>query len=113
MDCPVCCTNAQQIATTIDRVSIVCPMCGGYDISRSVIATGQLQTLEPETRRRPKQGEAFGAAGRSPDDYILLARLVSPWLSCCFHTTRNVKAETASKVMAGRHQIRISTDAPI
>jgi hypothetical protein len=38
MSCPVCGANAEQITGTIDGVSIVCPMCGEYDVASSVIA---------------------------------------------------------------------------
>jgi hypothetical protein len=47
----VCGTNAEKIATTIDAVSIVCPVCGEYDVSSSAIATGQMEKLELEQRR--------------------------------------------------------------
>ena len=50
MSCPVCGANAEQITSTIDGVSIVCPMCGEYDVASSVLATKQLQRLEPEQR---------------------------------------------------------------
>jgi predicted RNA-binding Zn-ribbon protein involved in translation (DUF1610 family) len=50
MSCPVCGANAEQITSTIDGVSIVCPMCGEYDISSSVLTTEQWQRLEPEER---------------------------------------------------------------
>jgi predicted RNA-binding Zn-ribbon protein involved in translation (DUF1610 family) len=49
-NCPVCGTNAEQIATTMDSVSVNCPTCGEYDIARSVIAAEQLQRLEPDER---------------------------------------------------------------
>jgi predicted RNA-binding Zn-ribbon protein involved in translation (DUF1610 family) len=51
MKCFVCGANAEKIATTIDAVSIVCPVCGEYDVSGSAIATGQMEKLEPEQRR--------------------------------------------------------------
>jgi hypothetical protein len=50
MNCLVCGADAQQIPTTIDVVSIVCPECGEYDVSRSVIASGQLRGLTLEER---------------------------------------------------------------
>jgi hypothetical protein len=59
MSCPVCGANAEQITSTIDGVSIVCPMCGEYDVASSVIATEQLQRLEPEQR-----GNALNKAKR-------------------------------------------------
>jgi hypothetical protein len=49
--CFVCGANAEKIATTIDVMSIVCPMCGEYDVSSLVIATGQMEKLEPGQRR--------------------------------------------------------------
>ena len=60
MNCPVCGANAEQIATTVESVSILCPVCGEYDVSSSVIATGQLQGLEPKER-----GAALNKAKRS------------------------------------------------
>jgi hypothetical protein len=60
MNCPVCGANAEQIMSTTDGVSIVCPMCGEYDVSSSVLATEQLQRLEPEER-----GNALNKAKRS------------------------------------------------
>jgi hypothetical protein len=49
MDCPICGAIAEQIRTTID-VTIICPMCGEFDVARSVMATGQLEKLEPDQR---------------------------------------------------------------
>jgi hypothetical protein len=52
MNCPVCGANAHQIPTTTAGIMcIACSTCGEYDVSTSVIATGQLQNLEPEQRR--------------------------------------------------------------
>jgi predicted RNA-binding Zn-ribbon protein involved in translation (DUF1610 family) len=51
MKCFVCGANAEKIATTVDAVSIVCPVCGEYDVSSSAIATGQMEKLEPQQRR--------------------------------------------------------------
>lgn len=51
MECFVCGANAEKIATTIEAVSIVCPVCGEYDVSSSAIAAGQMEKLEPEQRR--------------------------------------------------------------
>jgi hypothetical protein len=50
MDCPVCTANAEQIATTIDGMGIICPTCGEYDISSSVLATEDWQRLYPDER---------------------------------------------------------------
>ncbi len=50
MNCLVCGASAQQISTTIDGMGIVCPACGEYDVSSSVLATEQLQRLEPDER---------------------------------------------------------------
>ena len=60
MNCPVCGASAEQIPATIDGVSIVCPECGEYDVSSSIIATGQWQRLEPEER-----GDTLNKAKRS------------------------------------------------
>ena len=51
MNCPICGPDAEKIATTIDSVSIACPRCGEYDVSGSVIATGQWDKLKPEQCR--------------------------------------------------------------
>jgi hypothetical protein len=51
MDCLICGANAEQIPTTTDGVSIVCPTCGEYDVERTVVVTGWLKRLEPEQRR--------------------------------------------------------------
>jgi predicted RNA-binding Zn-ribbon protein involved in translation (DUF1610 family) len=51
MNCLVCGAKAEQIAATIDGVSIVCPVCGEYDVSSSAISTGQMEKLDPEQRR--------------------------------------------------------------
>ena len=50
MNCQVCGGNAEQVSTTTGA-TIVCPTCGEYDISSEVVATGQLQKLEPGRRR--------------------------------------------------------------
>ena len=50
MNCPICCANAEHIMSTIDGLSIACPICGEYDVASSVLATEQLQRLEPEDR---------------------------------------------------------------
>jgi len=51
MICPICDAIAEQVPPTTDGVGIRCPTCGAYDISGTVIATGQLRKLEPERRR--------------------------------------------------------------
>src|SRR5258708_32359559 len=48
MDCPICGASAQQIPIANDGLSISCPTCGEYDVARAVVATRQLQELEPE-----------------------------------------------------------------
>jgi hypothetical protein len=50
MICPICGATAEQAPPTKDMVRITCPTCGEYDVSGAVIATGQLQKLEPERR---------------------------------------------------------------
>ena len=60
MKCLVCGAGAEQIAATIDVVSILCPACGEYDVSSSTIATGQMKELSAEQRR-----EASDQAKRS------------------------------------------------
>jgi hypothetical protein len=60
MNCPVCGAKAEHITSTIDGVTVVCPVCGEYDIATSVLATEQLQRLEPN-----KRGDALIKAKRS------------------------------------------------
>ncbi len=50
MNCPVCSANTEYIVSTINGVSIACPVCGEYDIASSVLATEQLPRLEPDER---------------------------------------------------------------
>ncbi len=50
VNCPVCDANIERISTTFDGVTIVCPVCGEYDISNSVLAAQRWQRLEPEER---------------------------------------------------------------
>jgi hypothetical protein len=50
MNCPVCCTNAEHVMSTIDGLSIACPICGEYDVASSVLGTEQLKRLEPDKR---------------------------------------------------------------
>jgi hypothetical protein len=50
MDCPVCTANAEQIATTIEGMGIICPTCGEYDVSSSVLAAEDWQRLDPDER---------------------------------------------------------------
>ena len=60
MNCLICGADAEQIPTIVDVVSIVCPMCGEYDVSASVIASGQLRRLPLEER-----GDVLSKARRS------------------------------------------------
>jgi len=50
MDCPVCSPDPEAIPSTID-LRVLCPTCGNYDVSSTVISTAQLQSLEPNQRR--------------------------------------------------------------
>jgi hypothetical protein len=50
MDCPVCTANAEQIVTAIDGMGIICPTCGEYDVSSSVLAAEDWQRLDPDER---------------------------------------------------------------
>jgi hypothetical protein len=50
VDCLICGADAEQISTTGDVVGIVCPMCGEYDVSGSVIASGQLRRIPQDER---------------------------------------------------------------
>jgi len=50
MDCPACTANAEQIATAIDGMGIICPTCGEYDVSSSVLAAEDWQRLDPDDR---------------------------------------------------------------
>src|SRR5712671_4971243 len=76
------CTHSlgQQIATTIDDVSIVCPTCGEYDVASAVVATGHLQKLGPEQRRDAlDQAKRSAHPGARPmiTDYLLSAELLA------------------------------------
>jgi hypothetical protein len=51
MNCPICGATAQQGSAATKGVAIVCPMCGEYEISSSVLTAGQLRKLEPQQRR--------------------------------------------------------------
>jgi hypothetical protein len=73
MDCLICGADAKQIQSKGDLVSIFCPMCDEYDISNSVIASGQLRGLTPEER-----GDVLLKARRSA---LLSARpMITPYL---------------------------------
>jgi len=50
MDCPICTANAEQIVTAIDGMGIICPACGEYDVSSSVLAAEDWQRLDPDER---------------------------------------------------------------
>jgi hypothetical protein len=50
MSCPVCGTVICSASTTIDGITIICPTCGEYDISNTVLGSEQWQSLEPEER---------------------------------------------------------------
>jgi hypothetical protein len=50
MDCPVCTANAEQITTAIDGMGIICPTCGEYDVSSSVLAAEDWQKLRTDER---------------------------------------------------------------
>jgi hypothetical protein len=60
MDCLICGADAEQSSTKGNVVSIICPMCGEYDVSGSIIASGQLQRLPLEER-----GDILSRAKRS------------------------------------------------
>jgi predicted RNA-binding Zn-ribbon protein involved in translation (DUF1610 family) len=51
MNCLVCGAKAELIDVMIDGVSIACPRCGEYAVSKADIATRQMERLEPEQRR--------------------------------------------------------------
>jgi hypothetical protein len=57
---PISGAIAEQIRTTIASMTIICPMCGEFDVASSVMATGQLQKLEPDQR-----GDVLDKARRS------------------------------------------------
>ena len=73
MDCPICGAVAEQIRTTIGNVTIICPMCGEFDVASSVMATGQLQRLELEQR-----GDALDKARRSAEPGV--RAVITPYL---------------------------------
>lgn len=51
MICPICDATAEQVPPLTDGLGVVCLACGAYDISHTVIATGQLRKLELDRRR--------------------------------------------------------------
>jgi hypothetical protein len=73
MDCPICGAVAEQIQTTIAVVTVVCPMCGEFDVASSVIATGQLRKLEPDQR-----GDVLDRARRSAQPGV--RPVITPYL---------------------------------
>jgi hypothetical protein len=66
MECPVCGTNSEEIPTPINGITLLCPTCGEYDVSSTVIATGQLQRLEPEQRREVLKKARRWQLGKRP-----------------------------------------------
>jgi hypothetical protein len=50
MTCPVCGASAEQISSTIYGINIVCPMCGEYGITGSVLCMEKWQRLASEER---------------------------------------------------------------
>jgi len=75
MDCPVCTANAEQIATTIDGMGIICPTCGEYDVSSSVLGPEDWQRLDPDERCDVlNDAGRSGSARRPPYDHKRLAR---------------------------------------
>src|SRR5258707_12520524 len=101
MDCLICGANAEQIPTTIDDVSIVCPTCGEYDVASAVVATGQLQKLEPDQR-----GDVLDKARRSAQPaarpvitpYLLAAR-TRPSSTCLDNGGRSYGSWRSSPTM--------------
>src|SRR5262245_3456838 len=71
MDCPICGAVAERTVTTIDSVTIACPVYGKFDVASSVIASGQLQGLAVE--RADVLGRARHSAepGGMPYDHTL------------------------------------------
>lgn len=66
MNCLVCGSNAEQVSTT-SGATVLCPTCGEYDVSSEVVATGQLEKLEPARRRDVlKQAKRAAQAGVRP-----------------------------------------------
>jgi hypothetical protein len=51
MNCPICGATAEQGSPATQGIAIVCPTCGEYEISSSVLTAGQLRKLEPKQRR--------------------------------------------------------------
>jgi predicted RNA-binding Zn-ribbon protein involved in translation (DUF1610 family) len=50
MTCAICGANAEQITSTVYGMKIVCPMCGEYGITRSVLGMEQWQSLASQER---------------------------------------------------------------
>lgn len=51
MTCLVCGANAKQITSTIYGMNVVCPICGEYGITGSVLSMNQWQRLDSQERR--------------------------------------------------------------
>jgi hypothetical protein len=84
MNCPVCGANAEYIISTIDGVSIACPMCGEYDVASSVLATEQLQRLELEERSHAlNKAKRCAQPGVRPmiTTSLLAAHIQAQWLN--------------------------------
>jgi hypothetical protein len=91
MDCLICGANAEQVPTTIDDVSIVCPTCGEYDVASAVVATGHLQKLGQEQRRDAlDQAKRSAHPGARPMYHRLLA--VGRVVGAAWHVGRSPSA---------------------
>ena len=53
MDCPVCGTAAEDVTKQqSDCVTVRCPACGSYNISRSALSEKRWTELKPDQRRK-------------------------------------------------------------
>ena len=67
MTCPVCGATAEQISSTIYGMNIVCPMCGEYGITGSVLCMEQWQRLASEERNEAlNKAKASARPGACP-----------------------------------------------
>lgn len=75
MTCAICGANAEQITNTIYGVNIVCPMCGEYGITGSVLGMEQWARLASQERCEAlNRAKASARPGACP---LIKANLIS------------------------------------
>jgi hypothetical protein len=75
MTCAICGANAEQITNTVYGMNIVCPMCGEYGITGSVLGMEQWQRLASQERCEALNGaKASAQPGACP---LITTNLIS------------------------------------